>query len=157
MAETESSTAGSSSPSSDGSPSISRLAQDHLFTTLLLLPIKSILSFSSTCKKFRSLSCSDSLWESICRREWGPTTVDALRSSYLVPRGQGADNKLNWSWMNIYRQVSRLDSVTCHNLLALLVEEEAALPRPSPRASHSLNFVSDCLVLFGGGCEGGNN
>lgn len=28
---------------------------------------------------------------------------------------------------------------------------------PSPRASHSLNFVSGCLLLFGGGCEGGRH
>ncbi|GLJ26488.1 hypothetical protein SUGI_0511620 [Cryptomeria japonica] len=28
---------------------------------------------------------------------------------------------------------------------------------PSPRASHSLNFISGTLVLFGGGCQGGRH
>lgn len=154
-----SSSSGSGSSDGDGSPPISRTGEDHLFTILLLLPVESILSFSFTCKKFRSLACSDSLWESVCRREWGPASVDALRSSYLLHDGHGTTdgrlNKFPSSWIKIYRQVSRLDSIACHNLLGLeLGQEDSALP--SPRASHSLNFVSDSLVVFGGGCEGGN-
>lgn len=42
-----------------------------------------------------------------------------------------------------------MDSVRCHRL--------SDLDFPSARASHSLNFVSDCLVLFGGGSEGGRH
>lgn len=125
----------------NGSP-ILNLAQDHLFTILLLLPTDSILSFAMTCKRFRSLTSSDTLWESICRRDWGPTAADALKSS--------SHHQL-LTWMGLYKQVSQLDHVCCHKLS----DPGGELVFPSPRASHSLNFVSDCLVLFGGGCEGG--
>lgn len=124
----------------DGSP-ISSVAPDHLFTILLLLPIDSILSFSITCSKFRALASSDTLWEAICRREWGSTSVDALKSYHLS----------QLPWMRVFKQLSHLDSVYCHRLS----HPDAQSSLPSPRASHSLNFVSDCLVLFGGGCEGG--
>ncbi|GAV59447.1 F-box domain-containing protein/Kelch_3 domain-containing protein/Kelch_4 domain-containing protein, partial [Cephalotus follicularis] len=122
---------------------ILNLAQDHLFSILLILPIDSVLSFAMTCKRLRSVARSDTLWESICRRDWGPTSVDAIKSSghhQLVP------------WMRLYKQVSQLDLVCCHKLSDLGGEVS-----PSPRASHSLNFVSDCLVLFGGGSEGGRH
>ncbi|KAJ4826387.1 hypothetical protein Tsubulata_026129, partial [Turnera subulata] len=128
------------------SPPIAKIAQDHLFTILLLLPIDSILSFAMTCKRFNTLTTSDTLWESICRREWGSTSVDALKSSMKAINQQLV-------WMRIYKQVSKLDSVTCHKLS----DPDAEMVLPSPRASHSLNFVSDCLVLFGGGCEGGRH
>ncbi|KAK4802647.1 hypothetical protein SAY86_000850 [Trapa natans] len=170
MEEAENSSASSSSSTtsccsssaSDRSQPISRAGDDHLFSILLLLPVESILSFSSTCKKFRTLACSDVLWESVCRREWGPASVDALRSSYIWSPDDchgGTDsrsNKLTSSWIDIYRQVSRLDSIACHSLSGFLGgQEDSTLP--SPRASHSLNFVSDSMVLFGGGCEGGRH
>lgn len=120
------------------------MAQDHLFTILLLLPVDSILCFAMACKKFRALTASDTLWESICRRDWGPKSVEALKASnfhHQLP------------WMRLYKQVSRLDSVYCHKLS----NPDGELVFPSPRASHSLNFVSDCLVLFGGGSEGGQS
>ncbi|KAG9143880.1 hypothetical protein Leryth_016086 [Lithospermum erythrorhizon] len=47
-----------------------------------------------------------------------------------------------------------MDTVYCHRILSELDGDEVF---PSPRASHSLNFVSGCLVLFGGGCEGGRH
>ena len=124
---------------------ISNITQDHLFPIFLLLPVESILSLSLTCKRFRALTSSDSLWESICRRDWGSTCVDALKSSnhyhnQLLP------------WMTLYKQVSQLKSLSCHKLAD---PDYGDLDFPSARASHSLNFVSDCLVLFGGGCEGG--
>ncbi|KMS97205.1 hypothetical protein BVRB_7g177570 [Beta vulgaris subsp. vulgaris] len=125
---------------------ICNLIQDHLFSILLLLPINSILSFALTCKKFNSLASSDTLWESICRREWGPTCVDALKSSYF--------NGGNYMpWMKLYHQVTQLGSVSCLKLIDPLSHNML----PCPRASHSLNFVSNCLVLFGGGCEGGRH
>uniref|UniRef100_A0A2P2N0Z3 F-box family protein n=1 Tax=Rhizophora mucronata TaxID=61149 RepID=A0A2P2N0Z3_RHIMU len=147
MAECTSSTGGNSSNDNNGSsPSlIVNMAQEHLFTILLLLPVESILSFSMTCKKFRSLTGSDTLWEYICRREWGPTSVDALKYSIR--------NNRQLPWMRLYKQMSQLDSVSCHRLS----DPVRDLMFPSPRASHSLNFVSDCLVLFGGGCEGGRH
>ncbi|KAK3411190.1 F-box/kelch-repeat protein At1g51550-like [Eucalyptus grandis] len=141
MAEARTST----STTTDGSP-ISNLAPDHLFSILLLLPFDSIVCFSMTCKKLRTLACSDALWESICRRDWGPTLVDALKSSYY--------REGEFPWMKIYNHVLHLDSVACHNLSETGGGE---MVLPSPRASHSLNFVSDCLVLFGGGCEGGRH
>ncbi|XP_030470903.1 F-box/kelch-repeat protein At1g51550 [Syzygium oleosum] len=144
MAETSTSNR-SNAPSSDGSP-ISNLAPDHLFSILLLLPVDSIVSFSMTCKKFRTLACSDALWESICRREWGPTSVDALKPSDYREGGL--------PWMKLYNRVLHLESVACHNLSEMGGGE---MLLPSPRASHTLNFVSDCLVLFGGGCEGGRH
>lgn len=124
--------------------SITNIGQDHLFTILLLLPIDSILSFSMTCTRFRALTSSHTLWESLCRRDWGSTCVDAIINSNNT-------NHHHYPWMRLYKHVSTLDSVYCHRLSASL----AQLDFPSPRASHSLNFVSDCLVLFGGGCEGG--
>ncbi|KAG6760597.1 hypothetical protein POTOM_037120 [Populus tomentosa] len=142
MAETSTSTTSSNIGSS--SP-IVKLAQDHLFTILLLLPIDSLISFARTCKRFRSLTGSDTLWESICRREWGSTSVDALKSSINTKNNQ------QLPWMRLYKQVSQLDSVSCHKLS----DQDSELMLPTPRASHCLNFVSDCLVLFGGGCEGG--
>ncbi|OAY54505.1 F-box/kelch-repeat protein At1g51550 [Manihot esculenta] len=137
MAETTITSLSSSSP-------ITNMDTDHLFTILLRLPIDSVISFSMTCKRFRSLTSSDSLWESICRRDWGPTSVDALKSSV---------NNQHLPWMRLYKQVSQLDSICCHKLCN--PDPESVLP--SARASHSLNFVSDCLVLFGGGCEGGRH
>ena len=44
-----------------------------------------------------------------------------------------------------------MDSVCCHKLSY----PHGDLDFPKARASHSLNFVSDCLILFGGGCDGG--
>ncbi|KAF9675102.1 hypothetical protein SADUNF_Sadunf10G0196500 [Salix dunnii] len=147
MAETSTCTTSSSIGSSPPPPPIFKLAQDHLFTILVLLPIDSLISFARTCKRFRSLTSSDTLWESICRREWGSTSVDVLKSSINTKNNQ------QLPWMRLYKQVSQLDSVSCHKLTG----PDSELMLPSPRASHCLNFVSDCLVLFGGGCEGGRD
>lgn len=143
MAET-SSTAGTCN-FNNGSP-IVNLAPDHLFTILLLLPVESILSFAMTCKKFRYLANSNTLWESICRRDWKTAAIDALKSSF-----HGGEDHL--PWIRLYKQVSQLDSVCCYKLS----DPDPDLVLPSPRASHSLNFVSGCLILFGGGCEGGQS
>ncbi|KAL6137278.1 hypothetical protein ACLB2K_062570 [Fragaria x ananassa] len=139
MAET------STSSNCNGSSPLTQIAQDHLFSILLLLPVDSILSFAMTCKKFRALTASDTLWEYICQRDWGPRSVEALKAS---------NSNQQFPWMRIYKQVSGVDSVYCHRLCA---DPDAELVFPTPRASHSLNFVSDCLVLFGGGCEGGRH
>lgn len=129
--------------SSNGSSPVTRIPQDHLYSILLLLPIESVLSFAMTCKKLKSLASSDSLWESICRRDWGLTSFDALKGSNYVQRTP---------WRKVYQQVFELDSVFCRRLLA---DGDGDGDFPSPRASHSLNLVSGCLVLFGGGCQGG--
>lgn len=127
--------------SGSSSPPVTRIPQDHLFSILLLLPIESILCFAMTCKKLKSLTYSDSLWESICGRDWGQIPVDALKGSNRIP------------WKKLYQQVYQLDSVLCRRLLPENPDGREILP--SRRASHSLNLVSGCLVLFGGGCEGG--
>lgn len=141
----------STSSNISGSP-ITHLAQDHLFTILLLLPIDSILSFAMTCKRFRILTSSDTLWESLFRRDWGPTSVDALKSSYFHHHPHHHHHRHHQlPWMRLYKQVYQLDCVSCYKLSG----PDSKMVLPNPRASHSLNFVSDCLVLFGGGCEGG--
>ncbi|XP_038983994.1 F-box/kelch-repeat protein At1g51550 [Phoenix dactylifera] len=140
-----SSPSSSSSPPSYYSPSITHLDYDRLFSILHLLPPESILSFSMTCRRLRSLASSDSLWESICRRDWGSSVVDALLASF------SARERRELSWKRLYRQVSQLGSLSCRRLSC----NDGIFPKP--RASHSLNFVSDWLVLFGGGCEGGRH
>jgi len=144
MEEYEGSVSGNHS--SSGSP-ITNMAQDYLLTILLLLPIDAILSLSMTCKRFRSLTSSNTLWKYLCKRDLGSTCVEALLNS------SNNHHHHQFPWMRLYRQVSLMDSVCCHKLLS---EPHADLDFPSARASHSLNFVSDCLVLFGGGCEGGS-
>jgi hypothetical protein len=53
-------------------------------------------------------------------------------------------------WRRVYAEVARLGALSARR-----VPVKGASPRP--RASHSLNLVAGWLVLFGGGCEGGNN
>lgn len=55
------------------------------------------------------------------------------------------------SWKRLYKEISQLGSLSCTKLMS----KDGIFPRP--RASHSLNFVSDYLVLFGGGCERGRH
>ncbi|KAJ4867215.1 F-box/kelch-repeat protein [Raphanus sativus] len=112
---------------------IMNLADDHLFTVLLLLPVDSILSFSATCKRFRNLACSDSLG-SPCGGESGASSAESVKSSSSS------------TWMNLKPRRDDDDDVSSSSLLL-----------PLPRASHSLNFVTDYLVLFGGGREGGRH
>ncbi|XP_061354359.1 F-box/kelch-repeat protein At1g51550 [Gastrolobium bilobum] len=125
--------------------SITTISQDHLLTILFLLPIDAILSLSMTCKRFRALTSSDTLWKYLCRRDLGSTCVDALNSYY--------HHHHQFPWMRLYKQVSQMDSVCCHRLSNPHGDSDF----PSARASHSLNFVSGCLILFGGGCEGGRH
>ncbi|KAG6474646.1 F-box/kelch-repeat protein At1g51550-like [Zingiber officinale] len=136
----------SSSSSSSSRSSIAQLSNDHIISVLLLLPIESVLSFSMACRRFRSLASSDALWEPICRRDWGGGgAVDALVASF------SPQERLRISWRRLYAQVSHLSSLSCRRLSC----KSGAFP--SPRASHSLAFVSDWLVLFGGGSEGGRH
>ncbi|CAH9137503.1 unnamed protein product [Cuscuta epithymum] len=132
-----------SSTSGWSSSPITNIAEEQLLTILLFLPIDSILSFAMTCKRFKSLSLSDPLWESICRKDWGQFSVDSLKPMLQTKHGI--------SWINLYRQIRQLDSLSCHRIL--MSNQEL----PTPRASHSLIFVSNCLVLFGGGSEGGKH
>ncbi|KAK8673232.1 hypothetical protein V6N13_111581 [Hibiscus sabdariffa] len=134
------------SSSGNGSP-IASLAPDHLFTILMLLPIDSILSFSMTCKKFSYLATSDALWESLCSRDWGTSAFDAFKSSLHLQQHPLI------SWIRLYKQVSKLDSVCCYKL----TDPDSDFVFPTPRASHSLNFLSGCLLLFDDGCEGGQS
>uniref|UniRef100_A0A1D1XH03 F-box/kelch-repeat protein At1g51550 n=1 Tax=Anthurium amnicola TaxID=1678845 RepID=A0A1D1XH03_9ARAE len=148
MAESSrsSQTAATSSPSvssfsSSRDSSMTQMNDDQIFSILQLLPVESVLSFCMTCRKFRSLASSDPLWEAICRREWGEGPVDSLLAS-LSPERRGV------SWKRLYQQVVQLNSLSCRTLSS----KDGIFPKP--RASHTLNFVSDCLVLYGGGCDG---
>ncbi|KAG7600220.1 F-box domain [Arabidopsis suecica] len=142
------STRNSSPPSTSQSSPIINLPDDHLLTILLLLPVDSILSFSMTCKRYKSLAYSDSLWEALCEREWGPTSVDALKLPSL---------RDGFSWMLMFQRVYKMDSVCCHKISDPDDDDVESSSFPIPRASHSLNFVNDHLVLFGGGCQGGRH
>lgn len=122
---------------------LEHLDHDHITSILLLLPFDSILSFALTCQKFKSLALSESLWELICRRDWGNGTVD----SFLATLSEKEKREL--SYRKLYEKVSTMASLSCRRLVC------KGGTFPKPRASHSLNLVSDWLVLFGGGCEGG--
>lgn len=122
--------------------SITHLSNDHTFSILCLLPVDSILAFSMTCTRFRTVASSNVLWESIYGRDFGSGSAQVLAASL-------AKDKRSALWKKIYEQVSQLGSVFCMRLSAKGGDV------PHPRASHSLNFISDSLVLFGGGCEGG--
>ncbi|KAI3521256.1 hypothetical protein L1887_10717 [Cichorium endivia] len=122
--------------------SITDISHDHLFSILLLLPLESILSFAMTCKKTTRLTHSHTLWKSICTRDWGHSAVDALVNSSSSPH--------SIDWKRLYQRLRNLDRVSCYKL----TDSENS---PGPRASHSLNFFSGCLVLFGGGSEGGRH
>ncbi|KAL9235548.1 hypothetical protein vseg_010298 [Gypsophila vaccaria] len=137
---------------SSSSSAIHKLAEDHIFTILGLLPIKSILSFAQTCSKFQSLVSSDNFWEQICRRDWGPTSVDALKSSFF-PNTNNTNNNNVVKWMRVYKKVAKMSRVSCYKLSESSEDELI----PCARASHSLNFVNHFLVLFGGGCDGGRH
>lgn len=137
------STSFSSSLPSYSYSSIIQMDREHLISILLLLPVESIMSFSMTCRRLRFMASSDSLWKEICRRDWGGGVVDAFVTSV------SSDDRREISWKRLYHRVSQAGFLSCRRLLV----KDGISPRP--RASHSLNFVSDCLVLFGGGCEGG--
>lgn len=145
MAETSTSNSGSLSSSP-----INKLGLDHLFSILLILPTNSIACFGMTNKRFKSLAFSNSLWESLCRRDWGNSSVDALINSDSTSAVANRD----LPWMDLYRQVYLLDSVSCYRLSNPPPDGNMF---PGPRASHSLNFVSGCLVMFGGGWDGGRH
>lgn len=142
------SSSSSSSISTFNGSAITRISKDQLFSILLLLPVDSILCFGMTCRRFRSITSSDALWELICRRVWGTACVDSL----IIGGANTYTSTTNW--LNLYRRVHLLDSVYCHRLLCSGDTHDDVL-LPNSRASHSLNFVSGFLVLFGGGCEGG--
>nr|ACT22760.1 F-box protein [Allium cepa] len=118
-----------------------------IFSILQLLPYDSILSFSMTCKRLRFLATSNSLWEYVCIRDWGAQSIDALIStSTLLNKDRSCI-----SWIRVYKEICGVGSFSCDRLFS----EDGMVPMA--RASHSLNFVSGCLVLFGGGCEGGRH
>ncbi|KAL3528498.1 hypothetical protein ACH5RR_007820 [Cinchona calisaya] len=152
MAQKSSSSSNGLSSSSSSSP-VCRIPEDHLFSVLLRLPIDSILSFGMTCRRLRSLTYSDALWESICRRDWGPFSVDDLIKAAAPAAAASSHHDPIFPWKKLYRQLHQFDSVYCRRLVA--APDPQSLP--CARASHSLNFVSGCLVLFGGGCEGGRH
>ncbi|KAF9613308.1 hypothetical protein IFM89_006818, partial [Coptis chinensis] len=85
-------------------------------------------------------------------RDWGIffVNVDAILGSCSSSQDM---RHQQLSWRKLYQKISQLGSVNCLRLA--VVDDNLLLP--TPRASHCLNFVSDCLVLFGGGYEGGRH
>jgi hypothetical protein len=132
---------------SSSSPPIAQLGYDQLLSVLRLLPPEAVLSFAATCRAFRAWASSDALWEALCRRDWGARAAAALaeRRRDRERTGGGAPPP----WRRVYAEVARLGALSARR-----VPVRGASPRP--RASHSLNLVAGWLVLFGGGCEGGN-
>ncbi|KAD4889446.1 hypothetical protein R6Q59_037197 [Mikania micrantha] len=128
----------------DASSLITDISHDHLFSILLLLPLESILSFAMTCKKTITLTRSHTLWKSLCARDWGHSTVDTI-----ITASSPSSSSSSLDWNRLYQRLRNLDRVSCFELTDTF--------GPSPRASHSLNFFSGCLLLFGGGCEGGRH
>lgn len=88
------------------------------------------------------MSQSDTLWESLCVRDW--------RLRDLGDDDDGAAGGVS-KYKKMYRRVYQLQAVSCRGLS---VSDPDVYP--GPRASHSLNFVSGSLLfLFGGGSDGG--
>ncbi|KAJ3693459.1 hypothetical protein LUZ60_008939 [Juncus effusus] len=121
------------------------LDHDHIISILLLLPHDSILSFSLTCKKLKSLAFSDSLWELVCKRDWGHKAIEAFMATLSDKEREGL------RYRKLYQKICTVNSLSCKRLSC------KGVAFPKPRASHSLNLVSDWLILFGGGCEGGRH
>ncbi|XP_076886883.1 F-box/kelch-repeat protein At1g51550-like [Bidens hawaiensis] len=140
----------SSSSSNNNNINIAELSHDHLFSILLRLPLESILSFAMTCKKTITLTRSQTLWKSICARDWGQSTTNIANAA-----AASSSLQVQVDWYLLYRRLRNLDRVSCFNLLTA---DDSSSVGPTPRASHSLNVLSDgSLVLFGGGCEGGRH
>lgn len=125
----------------NSSCSICCLGADQILGILQKLPVLSILAFGMTCRCFRVLADSDTLWAHVCRQEWGNRAVDAWLDF-------GRNAKI--SWKGLHRQMLSLSSVTWRRLH----QGEFA---PSARASHSMVSFSEKVTIFGGGYDGGRH
>ena len=115
------------------------LGSDQILAILEYLPIRSVIAFSMTSKRFQGIADSDAMWSLICRREWGSKTVDSW-PCLGVKTGLG--------WKELYRKMLALGSITWHRL-----HQGDILP--SARASHSMATLSNNFLIFGGGQDGG--
>lgn len=66
---------------------INLLGHDHLVLILERLSIRSVLSFGLACKQGLELACSDALWASLCKREWGPQASEVEPIVHRVKGG----------------------------------------------------------------------
>ncbi|PWA56677.1 F-box domain, cyclin-like protein [Artemisia annua] len=138
---TSSSSSSSSSNSSSKTTITEILSEDQLVSILFLLPLESILSFAMTCKKTNLLlESNNGLWKTICNRDWAHSTLDAFLSNNNI-----------WDWRSLYQRLRNLDRISC------LSSPSTSEVGPTARASHSLNYFKGCLLLFGGGSEGGRH
>ena len=115
------------------------LGSDQILAILECLPIRSVIAFGMTCRRFRGIADSDAMWSLICRREWGSKTVDSW-PCLGVNTGLG--------WKELYRKMLVLGSITWRRL-----HQGDILP--SARASHSMATLSNNFLIFGGGQDGG--
>ena len=121
---------------------LAHLGYDQVLSILRLLPAEAVLSFAATCRAFRDWASTDVLWEALCRRDWGARAADAAAAVL-------AERRCGLPWRRLYAQVTRLGALCARRLRVKGLS-------PRPRASHSFNLVAGWLVVFGGGCEGGN-
>ncbi|KAI7735818.1 hypothetical protein M8C21_017102 [Ambrosia artemisiifolia] len=148
MAEDDDHGSRSSKGGDENGWSITEMSEDQVLSILVLLPLESILCFGMSCKKTLTLTrSSQTLWKSICARDYGHSIV------------RDRERHRDRDWKRLYQRLRNLDGVSCFNLNLNLnmTPTDAA---PIPRASHSLNFLpssSGSLLLFGGGCEGGRH
>jgi hypothetical protein len=121
---------------------VAHLGYDQVLSILRLLPAEAVVSFAATCRAFRDWASTDVLWEALCRRDWGARAAAAAAVAL-------AERRCRLPWRRLYAEVARLDALSARRLRVKGLS-------PRPRASHSLNLVAGWLVVFGGGCEGGN-
>ncbi|MCO5612601.1 hypothetical protein L7F22_066869 [Adiantum nelumboides] len=121
--------------------SICCLEADQLLVILQKLPLLSILAFGMTCRRFRVLVDSDTLWAHVCRQEWGNIAVDAWLKF-------GRNAKVGWK--SLHRQMLALKSITWQRL-------QQGDISPSARASHSMVSFFEKVTVFGGGYNGGRH
>jgi F-box-like len=101
-------------------PTLEQLDHDHITSVLLLLPFDSILSFAQTCKKFKSLALSESLWKLVCRRDWGNGMIDSFLETLLERE------RRELSFRKLYEKVSMVGSLSSTRLVC----KSGALPMP---------------------------
>ncbi|KAK9097496.1 hypothetical protein Sjap_022993 [Stephania japonica] len=116
------------------------LSEIHFKSKLArLLQMQSILLQDMICVIFKPLASSDPLWESLCRRDFGSPSIDAILSSPLHPNH-------HLSWRSLYQQVSQLGFVNCSKLLSGSASNyDFSLV---PRGFCSLHFKCSVILLL---------
>ncbi|KAM7483980.1 hypothetical protein LguiB_008563 [Lonicera macranthoides] len=150
------------SPEFSSSSPPSTIHDCALLAHLRLQNPPNIVNKSKTFVSFNLLhTFLDLLWQSSKDRERGTARVrvrDRERNGDVWESSMQSRWVYGISWRKLYQRVYHLDSVSCRTLSdptpPLVIDQ---FQHPRPRASHSLNFLSGCLLLFGGGSDGGRH